>query len=156
MEYHQDRFEDASMLIYKNDELVALFPANKINDTIHSHQGLTYGGLILDEKVKFKTILNGFKALLEYLYSQGCKIIELKIVPSIYYKIPSEELQYLMFLLNAKLSRRDTLSVIDLNAKITFSKDRIQGVKRAKKHELIIKEVDSFNEFWNKILIPNL
>lgn len=156
MEYHQDKFEDASMLIFKNEKLIALFPANKINNKLYSHQGLTYGGLLLTNEIKLKDVLEGFKSLLENLNSQDIDIVELKQIPPIYYKNPSDELQYLMFLLNAKLIRRDTLSVVNLKNNKKFSKDRIQGIKRAQNYNLEIKEVQVFDDFWNKILIPNL
>ena len=39
---------------------------------------------------------------------------------------------------------------------IKLSKNRVEGVKRGKKHYLEAKEVNCFAEFWNKILIPNL
>ena len=53
MEYHQDRFEDFSLLIFDEKENIkAILPANRVGDTVFSHQGLTYGGLVIDEKTK--------------------------------------------------------------------------------------------------------
>ncbi len=46
MDYHRDRFSDYSLLFYKKGKLYALLPANIDGDTLWSHQGLTYGGLI--------------------------------------------------------------------------------------------------------------
>ena len=47
MDYHSDRFRDCSWMAYQNGKLRAILPAN-IDDagTLHSHQGLTYGGWI--------------------------------------------------------------------------------------------------------------
>lgn len=156
MQYHQDRFEDASYLIFKNEELIALFPANKNEDVIYSHQGLTYGGVLLNEKSKLKEVIEGFKVLLKTLNLQGYYRLYLKEIPSIYHQTPSDELKYFMFVLGAKLIRRDTLSVVNLDANVSFSKDRIQGIKRSDKHDLKIEEVHTFDAFWNSILIPNL
>ena len=50
--YHCDRFKDASLLIYKNKKLIAVFPANRSEQTIYSHQGLSYGGLVLPKQIK--------------------------------------------------------------------------------------------------------
>ena len=47
MDYHADRFQDFSLMIYRKNKLYALLPANKKNDVLYSHQGLTYGGLIM-------------------------------------------------------------------------------------------------------------
>ncbi|MEG1026292.1 MAG: FemAB family protein, partial [Flavobacterium sp.] len=57
MEYHADRFEDFSLLIFEDEKLRAILPANKRSNSVYSHQGLTYGGLVFSAK------LNGEKAV---------------------------------------------------------------------------------------------
>lgn len=156
MDYHHHRFQDASVLVFKNDKLIALFPANKVNDVVYSHEGLTYGGLIITSKLKLHTVIEVFKNLLQYYKSEGFSDLVLKIIPNIYNAAPSDELLYLSFLLEAELLRRDTLSVVSQHNRITFNKDRIDGTKRAEKHGLIIKDDEEFDAFWNDILIPNL
>jgi len=156
IEYHQSKFDDYSLLVFKKEKLVAVLPANRINDTIYSHQGLTYGGLVVHGSLKFQDVLESFITLLMFLNSNGIKTLELKIIPAIYSSLPSDEVNYFMFLLNAKLIRRDVLSVIDLSEDIIISKNRIEGCKRAKKHKLEIREESLFDKFWNSILIPNL
>ena len=156
MDYHQDRFEDFSQLIFEDNQLVAVFPANKVGNAICSHQGLTYGGLVLSNTIKFSSVFNAFKTLLETFKNDGFETIHLKTIPSIYHTLPSDEMPYILFLLDAQLSRRDVLSVVDLKHQIKFAKDRIAGHKRALKQNLKIKEVDTFDEFWTKILEVNL
>ena len=156
MEYHQDRFEDVSLLIFKNGEVVALLPANKVDNIVYSHQGLTYGGLVVSSKLKFHAILECFKEVLKYYSEKGYTSFQVKILPAIYNKQPSDDILYLMHILDAKLIRRDLLSVVNQSNPITYSKDRKDGVKRAKKANLIIKSNDAFDDFWNEILIPNL
>ena len=51
MEYHKDRFEDYSLLVFDGEKLVAVLPANKNGETLYSHQGLTYGGLVYSDKM---------------------------------------------------------------------------------------------------------
>ena len=64
MEYHKDRFQDYSLLIFdEKDTLQAIFPANIVDNQVYSHQGLTYGGLILQSKTYFHNTLNIFKSL---------------------------------------------------------------------------------------------
>lgn len=156
MDYHQDRFDDNSLLIFKNDKLIALFPANINKDIVYSHQGLTYGGLVISDVVKLKDVVNCFKAILRFYESSECKAIEIKLLPTIYSALPNDEMQYILFILKGELIRRDTLSVINLEYRLKISKDRIAGIKRAIKHNLEIEEVNTFSEFWNQILIPNL
>ena len=156
MEYHSDRFQDYSLMVYKNEKLVALFPANRIEDTVYSYQGLTYGGLVLKKDIKFNDVLNIFLAVLEYLHIQNYKELEIKCLPSIYNSVPNNEIDYIIFLLKGVLVKRDTLSVINQKDALKLSQNRKEGYKRGVKNDLKIVEEIIFDEFWNKILIPNL
>lgn len=156
MEYHNDRFNDFSLLVFKGEKLVAILPANRVEDCVYSHQGLTYGGLVFKENLKLNSVLLIYKALLKFLNEAKISELQLKILPSIYNTLPNDEQSYIMFLLNAKLNRRDALSVIDYRQVLKFSKDRLEGVKRGKKHGLVIKEEGSFESFWSTVLEPNL
>ncbi len=156
MDYHSDRFEDCSLLVLKKDKVLALLPANKNGNVVYSHQGLTYGGLVVDKKTKIETTLLLFKEVLSYLEAQKINKLEIKFLPSIYTDLPSDELQYILFLLDAKLFRRDVLSVIDLKQPLSFSSGRKEGVKRGEKNKLEVREVFEFEPFWNEILIPTL
>jgi hypothetical protein len=156
MDYHKDRFEDYSLMIYKNEKLVAVLPANKVGEIVYSHQGLSYGGLIYGEKLKLDSVILVFKTILFYLNENKITNIQLKTIPSIYHNKPAEELNYVVFLAEARLIRRDTLAVIDLSKSIRFSKIRKRGVQKGISNGLIIREETSLESFWNLILIPNL
>ena len=156
MDYHQDRFVDCSLMVFKNEKLIVILPANKENNIVYSHQGLTYGGLVLSKSIKFELVLEAYKAVLKFLHEQDYETLILKQLPSIYSLLPSDEINYLMFVLNAKLFRRDVLSVIDLNERLKISNNRMEGFKRAQKKGLKIVEESNFDLFWKEILIKNL
>ena len=155
IEYHKNRFKDYSILFYKLDKLIAVFPANRLDDKIYSHQGLTYGGLILSKQIKFSDVFQIFNLLLSHLYETNYSTLIIKEMPEIYKALPSSEVNYLLHRMKAKLIRRDLLSVIK-RGNNSYSRDRIQGNKRGKKFKLTVKETLSFDEFWNTLLIPNL
>jgi hypothetical protein len=156
MEYHSDRFEDHSLLIFKNEKVVGLLPANISEKTLFSHQGLTYGGLLLNEKVKFQEVAAIFKNVLQWLYENKIEKLQLKVIPSIYNSIPSDEMDYLLFLVGARLLRVDLLSVIEKQHPLKIASNRLEGVKKAQKNNLRIEESNDFEPFWNTILAPNL
>jgi hypothetical protein len=156
MEYHKDRFEDFSLLVFEQKKLVAILPANRVGDQVFSHQGLTYGGLVYTEKIKLIAVIDIFEAILFFLNKNQIKTIQIKTIPSIYHKKPAEEMHYVLFLAEAKLNRRDTLSVIDMSKEYNLSTIRKRGIKKGNHHHLVIEEVLVFDDFWNKILIPNL
>ena len=156
MEYHSDRFVDFSLLIFENNKLISILPANEVDSTIYSHQGLTYGGFVLSSAIKLSEVITITKLVLAYLHSNNKDYLQLKLIPSIYPACFSEEIDYTLFLLNAKLTRRDVLSVIEMSKPNSLSISRSRCVERGAIHNLVIKEEARFEQFWNEILIPNL
>jgi hypothetical protein len=156
IEYHSDRFQDYSLLIFEKEKLIGVLPANQVETTVYSHQGLTYGGLVYGEQTKLASVIAIFSAILLFLNQNGIEEMLIKTIPSIYHTKPSEEIQYALFLADAKLTQRDTLAVIDLLQKNTVAKGRKSSLKKAMQNDLVIKEESDFEQFWNTILIPNL
>jgi hypothetical protein len=156
MEYHSDRFTDYSLLVYKDDMLYALLPANIVGDKLYSHKGLTYGSLVLSKSAKLLYTFEAFKALLAFLNANAISTLELRNIPTFYNTMPSDELSYFLFKANATLIKRDALMVIDTPNKIKFQKNRREGINKAKRNGLTIAVDDNFEGFWTEILIPNL
>ncbi|TPG41651.1 GNAT family N-acetyltransferase [Flavobacterium pectinovorum] len=156
MEYHKDRFEDFSILIFEDQKLKAVLPANKVGNLVYSHQGLTYGGLVYKEETKLTSVIEIFRDLLFFLNEHNFEKLHFKTIPSIYHLKAAEEILYSLFLAEAKNVRRDSLSVIDLEQEKSISKVRKRGLKKAISKKLVIKEESNFEPFWNEILIPNL
>lgn len=156
MEYHSDRFEDFSLMVFDGNKLVAVLPASRTAKELYSHQGLSYGGLVVQSDLRLQKFLYIFDDIVFFLKEKEFEKVYFKILPGIYPNNFSEELLYALFLKNAKLIRRDTLSVIDYRSVITFSSSRKSEIKKGKKYSLEIKETTDFSEFWNDILIPVL
>ena len=156
MEYHNERFIDYSLIVVEGEKWVAVLPANRVDDVVFSHNGLTYGGLVYGEYLKLASVIQVFKTILSYLLENEISKIQIKILPSIYHKKPSEELNYALFLAEAQLIRCDTLAVIDLSKPFQFSKKRNPSIQKGLSKGLIIKEENNFEPFWNNVLIPNL
>ena len=156
MEYHKERFEDNSLIVLYKEKWIGVIPANRVGNKIFSHQGLTYGGLVYNEESKLASIITAFRAVLLFLNANGIEQLYLKTIPFIYHTKPAEEIQYALFLAEAQLVRRDSLSVIDLSQQYDFSKIRKRGIQKGIVNGLIIKEEADFESFWNEVLIPNL
>jgi hypothetical protein len=157
MEYHSDRFQDFSLLVFDESEnLKAILPANIQEQKVYSHQGLTYGGIVISASLKLEKFLLIYTEILRFLNQNNILFLNFKLIPNIYCFQPAEELQYALFLSDAKLTRRDALATIDLQHKFKIDSNRVEGVKRAKKLGLEIKKETNFSAFWNTVLIPNL
>ena len=156
MDYHSDRFTDHSLMMYKEDELIAVLPANIKDKTVYSHQGLTYGSFVLHEKCKLFDAFEAYKAMLQFLFSEGIRSLYFRVIPTFYNLLPSDELEYFLFRSGAILEKRDVLMVIDYAYKLRFQKNRREGINKAIRNGLTVTIDDNYDTFWNEILIPNL
>lgn len=157
MEYHQDRFKDFSLLIFdEKDNLISILPANRVGESIFSHQGLTYGGFVFLENIKLGHVISIFKTVLAFLNEKNISQLQLKQMPSIYLDCFTSEIDYALFILKAQLTRRDNLAVIDATKPYKIAKSRKENIRRGAKNNLQIREELNFDSFWNEILIPNL
>jgi len=149
MDYHADRFEDHSLMIYDEKErLIALFPANIKDGVLYSHQGLTFGGLLIDNKMRTEMVVHIFSSIKAYLKERGVKKVIYKCMPHIYHTIPAEEDRYALFLNDAKLIRRDVSGTIDLSYPVRYSKGRKWTVNKSKKEGFEVIELQGLHEFW--------
>ncbi len=156
MDYHNDRFLDHSLMIYSKNNLIAVLPANEKKGILHSHQGLTYGGLLLSKSIGVAKVESIFKALLEFLKNNNFTTYQLKSIPLIYHKAPSFELEPLLHKLGAELFHREQNLAIDYSIPIEIHKTKLKHYKKNLDIGFeIVKSVD-FSPFWNKILIPRL
>lgn len=155
MEYHQDRFNDYSLMFYINDILVAMMPGHIEDKVYYSHKGLTYGGLIMSEKTTAVDVLKIFEHLTVTFRHQGIKKIVYKAIPHIYHNMPAEEDLYALFRYKAILSARSISSSIYLSDKPRYSELRRRSLKKAEKNGLVVQESSDFALFW-QILSQNL
>ena len=156
MEYHKERFEDYSLMVFKKETLMAILPANISGNCVFSHQGLTYGGIVLSKTTAFQSTLGTLYAILEFLFENDIENLYLKEIPDIYHLKPSGELPYLLHILKAETYRNDVSMAIKLDAPFKFSTLRKRQLKKANKNDLVVKKETNFSTFWNTILIPNL
>jgi len=150
MEYHADRFEDCSLMFFdERDRLVGLMPASRHGDTVISHGGLTYGGVISNEEMKTATMLHLFDALLGHLAGTGYAKLLYKPIPHIFHRIPAEEDLYALFISNARMCRRDASSAIYLPERMKLAKGKREGVRKALRSGLSVRESRDFRTFFS-------
>ena len=83
LNYHaKGKFTDHSMLFFKNDVLAAVMPANETDNgrLLISHQGSTYGGLIVRKSYASTSNYNWiFDEMLEHFKEQGYKEVRISM-----------------------------------------------------------------------------
>lgn len=156
MDYHQDRFVDHSLMIYRNERLYAVLPANEKGKAWVSHGGLTYGGLVMSKACSASGVLEVFSSLNNYLAGQGFQHVVYKAIPHIYHRLPAEEDLYaLTTVCKARLTIRDISSTIISHRCLRFAESRCSGLRKAKRVGLTVRESMEWEVFW-QILHDNL
>lgn len=157
MDYHRERFDDHSLICVQDQRIVALLPAHQTTaDTLVSHQGLTYGGLILDVTSTTSLVIQVLEAVRSYLLSLKIHQVIYKPTPWIYHDIPSEEDLYgLYFVGHLTLLNKEVASVISLDRRPEWDKSRRNGYKKSLKNQITVSQSQDYKAFW-EILSGNL
>ncbi len=141
MDYHRDRFSDHSLMMYDDQRLIALLPANCTENMLVSHGGLTYGGLISDTHMKTPLMLQLLDAMLTSCREQGFTGMRYKAMPHIYQRIPAQEDLYALYLCGAQLQSRSVMTVIG-QERPPLPKGRRYSVSKARRHGLEVRRAD--------------
>ena len=158
MDYHSDRFADHSIMAWHKGRPYAVLPANIDGDTLHSHQGLTYGGWLMGRQATVEGMCSIFKQMGDIARQSGIRQMTYKAIPWIYHSCPAEEDLYaLHHVCSARITSRHVSSTIDLRSRTPFTESRKSGLRKAMARNLAIEDggQERLEDFW-KILENNL
>lgn len=132
MDYHEDRFQDASLLFMEKGKLKGLLPANIKGDIIQSHGGLTYGGLLHTANTSSEEVEKMLDAALDYYRNIVlAKTLEYRPSPYIYHTYPAEQSLYFLFRRGMTQTACMLSSTIDLHQPLPLSQLRKRCRKKA-------------------------
>ncbi len=147
MEYHSSRFKDHSLMFFKGEKLVGLMPANLEVHTLHSHAGLTFGGVVSGYNMTQNLMLEIFDKLIEHSVKQGITQVIYKTIPYIYHSIPADEDLYALFRHNAHLIGRNVSSSVFLSQRLPCDSRRKESLRKARKNGLVVKQSSDLKTF---------
>ncbi len=154
LNYHGDRFKDASLFIEDKGDLVGLLPAAADPSdatTVVSHPGITYGGVLHQGKVRGALMMEAFDTCLEHFRKQGFQRLRYKAIPYIYSKVPNQDDLYALFRCGAERYRCDLSCTIDLANRLTSSERRRRGLKKARSKAIYATSAERLPEFWSVV-----
>jgi hypothetical protein len=165
LNYHPpERFEDNSLVITKENRILALFPAvvryEQHRKILTSHRGASYGGIITKFNLSINDAFLIVEGLNDYARQNDFKGIDITPPPQIYYLRPSNYIDFALVKNGFGYKKREISSVIPLTftedeALDTFSPESRRAVRRAVKLGVTITESENYDEFY-QILQKNL
>ncbi len=165
LSYHpRNKFQDASIIFRKNDNLFAVFPAAVIEregkKILSSHSGASYGGFVYKSNLNLKEAFEMVEGLTEYALSLKCSRIQLTIPPIIYQSKYSNYIDFALVKNGFNYLKREVSSVVQLDVEkekllSTYRSEARTAVKKAVKLGVEIAECERFEEYY-EILKKNL
>ena len=146
----------ASYLFLRDGKPYALLPANRRDDTLYSHQGLTYGGFILGADATTVHVMEALTLLNDTLRSQGLRRVVYKALPWIYHSLPAEEPLYAIFRIpGCRLVERDISTAVMTTRQLRWKKDRRHAATVADRCGVRVQRSRDYEAFW-QVLTDNL
>ncbi|AUC80787.1 hypothetical protein CW733_01005 [Lacinutrix sp. Bg11-31] len=141
-------------MVFKDEKLFAVLPANRKGNQLFSHQGLSYGSFVISKKTRIPDYFNAISALLKWINAEGFLEINIKQLPFIYNKNIAEEFEYVLGEIDYNIVANNSYYVLDNLKEYKPNRNRARGIKKAQKQmELVDSGMDYF---WKNILIKNL
>lgn len=174
MDYHSDRFTDHSLLFHDSrGTLVAALPANEAfignegmegengkvktekgngrGETVRmlvSHQGLTYGGLIMHTRLHAADTEEIFTLITGYMQQNGFAALRYKPLPHIYHAHPSEEDEYWLWRNGARLSAVSLSTTVSLRREYIASKRKQTYCNKLAAQGYTVSYDTPLDRFW--------
>ncbi len=156
VEYHSDRFEDFSLMVFEEKKIVAILPANRVGYEIFSHQGLTYGGLVLKGQMKSVEVFHILDMLIDFLKKEAFKKFVIKPIPVFYKDTFSFEIEFYLHQNGFVFLRKDMNLAHKLVDNHLISNSKLKKYRSNTNVTIDFQQEDNFKDFWNLVLIPRL
>jgi len=156
MDYHAERFNDFSLMIYQGEKLKAVLPAHRENEVVYAHNGLTYSDFIFHYKLKLEHKINIIYHALKYLHENKITALHIKTIPFVFTRIIDQSNEYIYHQLQAKLQYVKPFFVYLNENEIKPNRNRNKNLKKiAEKNYQIVENINHLSEFW-QLVIKNL
>ena len=155
LEYHGERFADASLLFHRDERLVAVLPAHRDGEALVSHAGLPFAGVLSAPRTRLETVSGIFDAIAATLAAEGLERLVYRAVPHPYHRVPAEEDLFELHRRGATLFDARPGSFIPLGAAPGFSRKRREALSRPRRAGVRVgpsKEIGAFMDLCAEFL----
>lgn len=155
-----NEIDDASLMFYKKNKLIALLPASlnikEDKSVYHSHPRCTYGGFVIHESFGVEEAMVMVANTINFAKDKVAEEIIIRNPFRIFHHLPSDETDYALWYHGFKIKYRELECCIKLddNYEKKFDNGAKYNIKKAKK-TITVKETNDYPSFW-ELLTDNL
>jgi len=148
--YHNNRFNEEHLGVFKGEELIALIPLAIANNSAKSPYGASYGGFISIKNFTYSKSREIVTLFLDHLRNQEVK--DITIIPSlgIYYKNYDETFLFAMMEQGFRIVNSDISSVVRLDSEPLFNA-KLRNISKKSQNlgvEIKFKVSSNIDDFW--------
>jgi hypothetical protein len=147
MDYHRDRFDDHSLVFDRGGRTLACLPAHRVGDTLSSHQGLTFGGLVMHEGIRLSDVAAILRSLLDYMSANGFRTLYYRHMPHPYHRLPAEEDLFVLSSLGARVIETKATCVVPAGRPALYSPTVRRAARRFSREGLTLRRSFDFGPF---------
>ena len=154
LKYHpKGHFEDHSYIFCEKGEIVAVLPAARIGETLFSHPGASYGGLVVRSGIGLHSVLRVLELLRETAANEGFTEVRLKLVSRCYEKVSCDNVRFALVHLHGTHLVTELECVIPLDFAIdkgivSYARNgAVRAIRKARK-QVVFRESDDFETYW--------
>jgi Acetyltransferase (GNAT) domain len=163
--YHSEgRFLDDSLLLYRNDRLLAVYPAAV--DAVDgdcwsvSHPGSSYGGPVVLTDASLADITGVVRAIVDHATAVGTVGLRMRLSEQAFRRLPSDEIEFVLWSLGFEPVANELSTTIALAdgaeaARARYRSDTARSVRAAARNGVTVDWSDDYPTFW-AILEENL
>ena len=160
MDYHADRFQDNSYFLFKGDKPMAVFVAgtNRASAAPHTliaHPGLTYGGLVSAQPLRYSEVEECYATLFAAMRSEGYVKLVVKPVGRIFCQQYTEAELFYFHRASFRLLNQEMNQVIDLTRPLRLNKGRKDNARKSRLAGVQVELSEDYAGFW-PVLTENL
>jgi hypothetical protein len=139
MDYHAHLFTDHSLMVYADNSLKAVLPANERDGILFSHQGLTYGGWVLAPRFPADELDQLMVECETFLAAVGIHQLQYKHKPQLFAKHGNDYDGWILWKNGYELWRRDLSFYIDMQNTVGFARDKRYRLNKSRRNNLTLK-----------------
>lgn len=147
--YHEERFDEVSLVVRRGSTVVGIVPATVAGDEVVSHAGLTFGTLVPRRRLGLDRTLAVLSACAEHFVSLGSRRWILKPLPYIYSGSAEQDDVCALDLMGAQLVRRDVATAVAPGCPRVLSAERRRSIRRGLASDLTVARSDDVEPFMD-------
>jgi len=154
LSYHIDKkFDDVSLIFKDKKDIVSVFPAACIENSLISHPGASFGGLVLKSN-DISLVLDVIDTLIDFAKQKSFDSITMRLPPLVLCKYPTDTTEFCL------LYRGFYHTAVELSTYVPLgvTQPEYEVIRKAKKSNekfVAVRESNDFDQFY-EVLCKNL